>query len=189
MLDWLINIDKQIFLFINQTLSNPVFDSVLPFFRNATNWIPLYAFVLYLSIKNYRKQVWFWVVFAVLTIVITDQLSAHIIKPLVQRNRPYVDLTFSSQVRLLLSNVNRGYSFVSSHATNHFGIAIFFTETIAVLKKYRNWFLSWAFIICLAQVYVGVHYPLDVACGALLGVFLGKVTAHLFNKYYYKFWQ
>lgn len=189
MLDWLIEIDKQIFLFINQTLANPVFDVLLPFCRNAVNWIPLYLLVLYLSIKNYKKQVWFWISFVLLTVLITDQLSAHIIKPLVHRNRPYLDLVFSANVRLLLSNINRGFSFVSSHATNHFGIAIFFTATIPALKKYKNWFLGWAFIICVAQVYVGVHYPIDVIFGAVLGVIIGRITAGLFNKYYYKFWQ
>lgn len=166
-----------------------MFDVVLPFFRNAVNWVPLYLFVLYLSIKNYKKQVWFWLLFALLTILFTDQLSAHIIKPLLQRPRPYSDPLFSSSVRLLLSNINRGFSFVSSHATNHFGIAIFFTTTIPALKKYKIWFLSWAFIICLAQVYVGVHYPVDVICGAFLGIIIGKTLAYLHNKYYYKFWQ
>ena len=182
----MIKLDKQIFLFINQTLVNPVFDIVLPVCRNANTWIPLYILVLFIAIKKYKKQIWFWLLFAILTVFLTDQLSAHIIKPLVQRQRPYMDINFSSQVRLLLSNINRGYSFVSSHATNHFGIAIFFIATLPAIKKYQYWFIGWAVVICFAQVYVGLHYPIDVICGAILGILIGKITARFFNKYFHK---
>ena len=183
LLAWLIKIDKQIFLFINQTLANPVFDFILPIWRNANTWILLYIFVLYLAIKKYKKQSWIWLFFALITVVITDQVSSHFIKNLVARDRPYLDPNFHTQVRLLLSNINRGFSFTSSHATNHFGIALFFITTLSsTFQKYKYLFIAWATIVCFAQVYVGLHFPLDVLCGGILGTIIGKVTATIFNK-------
>jgi membrane-associated phospholipid phosphatase len=179
---WVIEKDQQLFLLINQKLNNSFFDSLLPFCRDAKNWIPLYVFVIYLAIKEYKRKAWIWILFAVLTVCLTDQISASIIKPLVHRPRPYLDEHFYSQVRLLLSNINRGFSFVSSHATNHFGIAIFFVQTINILKKYRWLLYTWAAVICYAQIYVGVHYPIDVFCGALLGILIGFSTAKGFKK-------
>ncbi len=158
----------------------------MPVLRNVNTWIPLYVLLLYIAIKKYGKNGWLWVLCVLATVLITDQLSAHVIKPLVQRDRPYLDATFSAQVRLLLSNFNRGYSFVSSHATNHFGIAIFFISTLPAIKKYKYWFIGWAAFVCFAQVYVGLHYPIDVLCGAVLGIFIGKITAYFFNKNIHK---
>ena len=34
----------------------------------------------------------------------------------------------------------------------------------------------WASLICYAQVYVGVHYPLDVIMGAILGYIIGSLV-------------
>ncbi|RZL15228.1 MAG: phosphatase PAP2 family protein, partial [Pedobacter sp.] len=73
-----------------------------------------------------------------------------------------------------------GYSFPSAHATNHFGIAVFL-----ILVFYKKWKpilplgLLWAFSIAFAQVYVGVHYPVDIICGSLLGTLLGFISFRL----------
>lgn len=182
--DWLIELDKKIFLLINNSLSNSFFDWFLPYWRNAVIWTPLYIFVLFLAIQQYKKKVGYFVFFALLTVLCTDQLSSHVIKPLVARLRPYEDPTMMKQVHLLVSNIHRGYSFTSSHACNHFGIAIFFTATIFSLKKYRWAFLLWASIVAIAQVYVGVHYPLDILCGAILGIIIGNITANIYLKKY-----
>jgi undecaprenyl-diphosphatase len=88
-----------------------------------------------------------------------------------------------SHVRLLINNCSGGYSFTSSHATNHFGLALFLFITLqSVFKKWRYLFLFWAATICYGQVYVGVHYPLDVLCGAILGSATGYITGTVFNK-------
>ncbi len=75
-------------------------------------------------------------------------------------------------------------SFISSHATTHFGVATFVYST---LRKYTTaWvsmFFVWAAVICYAQVYVGVHFPLDVFCGSLVGCLLGSIISKIFNTY------
>lgn len=86
-----------------------------------------------------------------------------------------------SHVRLLLGHCSGGYSFTSSHATNHFGFAVYVSITLKpILKKWKYVFLIWAATISYAQVYVGVHYPLDILCGAILGTTIGIATAELF---------
>jgi undecaprenyl-diphosphatase len=88
----------------------------------------------------------------------------------------------NDSVRFLLSYKPQSSSFTSSHATNHFALAAFFYFT---LKKYFNkWgllFFCWAFMICYAQVYVGVHYPFDVICGGIIGFSIGYGFARFFN--------
>ena len=44
------------------------------------------------------------------------------------------------------------------------------------------WWFVWAATICYAQVYVGIHFPLDVTCGAIIGLILGYIIAKIFNQ-------
>ena len=100
-----------------------------------------------------------------------------------ERLRPCNDPEFYLNVRLLLNHCGGGYSFISNHAANHFGMAAFFFITFKHLFKKWTWIaMFWAVMIGYAQVYVGVHYPLDVFCGALLGLAFGITTGSFFNK-------
>jgi undecaprenyl-diphosphatase len=75
-------------------------------------------------------------------------------------------------------------SFVSAHATTHFGLAFFVVLTLrSYTSRWIMLFFSWAALISYAQVYVGVHYPFDVLCGALIGSALGYFMARIFNNY------
>ena len=126
-------------------------------------------------------------VFAGITILLTDQIASSIIKPAVHRLRPCNDPAVLPDMHLLV-DCGPGFSFISSHASNHFGIAVFL---ILILRKRFSWItppaLLWATLICFAQVYVGLHYPLDVIGGALLGVVIGMITGRFcktsFRKY------
>jgi len=69
----------------------------------------------------------------------------------------------------------------STHATNHFGLATFWFMVIKhTLDQKWFWLWVWAFIVCYAQVYVGVHFPGDVFIGALLGTAIGLLTSNVF---------
>lgn len=177
MFNWLVEIDKQIFLLINQQFTNSFFDWLFPIWRDSTTWIPLYILILFIAIKKLKYRSWVWFLLALTTILLTDQISSHIIKPLIARARPCVDVDFASKVRLLLPHCPGGFSFTSSHACNHFGIALFFITTLSqYLNKWKYLFLIWACVVCYSQIYVGVHYPIDVIFGALIGTIIGKFT-------------
>lgn len=175
--------DKWLFIKLNSQWTNPVFDALLPFFRNSVFWAPLYLFLLVFITLNYgRKGLW-WSLAFICTIALTDMIGARVFKEGVHRLRPCSDPDFAFHVRLLLKQCSGSYSFVSNHAANHFGIATFAFLTFRGV--FRNWMylaFAWALLIGYAQVYVGVHYPFDVVGGAVLGMSMGFLTARLFHQ-------
>lgn len=174
--------DRWLFIRINSTWTNDFLNSVVPWWRDSNTWIPLYLFLTLFAVINFGWRVWPWIVFFVLTASLTDQLSSGLIKGLVQRPRPCNDQDFLFHVNALLGGCSGTFSFPSSHATTHFGMAWFAWLT---MKQYFNkWgylFFFWAATIAYGQVYVGVHYPLDVLGGAVIGSIVGIVTANVFN--------
>lgn len=89
-----------------------------------------------------------------------------------------------TQLRLLV-RCPSGFSFISNHAANHFGMAVFLFLSLRHLVKNWIWFVFlWAASIGFAQVYVGVHYPSDIAGGMLIGIIYGTITSLVFNKYF-----
>jgi membrane-associated phospholipid phosphatase len=175
--------DQSLFVYINQVATHPLTDTLMPFFRESTLWIPFYLFLIVFVFVNFGKKGWVWLLFAFITVLLTDQFSSSIIKNWVQRPRPCSDPLLYGQVRLLLDHCSGGYSFTSSHATNHFGVATFLFVTLG--RYFGNWkylLFIWASLICYAQVYVGVHYPLDVVFGALLGFLIGHFVCWAYQK-------
>jgi len=172
MLEQLIQWDIQLFYIINNDWNNSVFNAILPFLRNKLLWIPLYLFLFTFILYNLRNKAIFILLFAGLTIFAADFTSSKLIKPQVERLRPCNNKVMKSTV-ILLVHCGHGYSFTSSHATNHFAIAVFL---VLVLSWKLSWLLLfWAGIVSFSQIYVGVHYPLDVLGGAILGVLIGGI--------------
>lgn len=176
--------DKALFSNINGKWTNPLFDNIMPWVRTSNNWVPLYIVLLVLIIYRWKKNAWKWVLLAAINVGLTDQISSSIFKPLFHRLRPCADPEIMYQSRLLLDHCSGGFSFTSSHAANHFGIAIFIVITLQpILKNYRFLFLIWATLIAYAQVYVGVHYPMDILFGSMIGVIVGYVNGKIFLKF------
>jgi undecaprenyl-diphosphatase len=179
----LVKWDQAIFEKINGDWSNSFFDSVMPFMRNSLHWAPLYLFVLTMVLFNFRIRGIWWVVFFLSTIALTDMTGTYLFKHLVQRPRPCNDPFFWQHVRLVVNQCSAGYSFISNHAANHFGMAVFFIITFRrTLGKWVWLAMLWAPLIAYAQVYVGVHYPMDVFAGAIVGSIYGTMTGFIFNK-------
>ena len=182
-IEWLIQEDKKLFVLINSTCTNSFLDSVYPWWRDANTWVPLYVFLLAFMFLNFGKRTWPWLAFALFNILLSDQVSSTFFKNYFMRLRPCSDPEMFYQVRLLLGHCSGGYSFTSSHATNHFGFAMFLTQTVKpYLSQYKWLFFLWAGSIAYGQVYVGVHYPLDIFFGALLGCALGYLVASFYNR-------
>ena len=173
--------DTWLFLQINQHWTNALFDSVFPWWRESVAWAPLYVFLIALVFVNFRKQAWLIILFVLITVTLSDQISSSVLKKWIERPRPCNEPALLHQVRLLLNHCSGGYSFTSSHATNHFAISMFLFMTMrAFLGKWIWLFFAWSASICYGQIYVGVHYPLDVFCGALLGLGIGWLTGTAF---------
>lgn len=180
-IDNLIAWDRKVFSYLNSKYTNSFFDTVLPFLRESLFWVPLYLFLLIFVLQNFGKHKWWHLGFTLLTVTLTDVTSSRLIKNTVQRLRPCNDPIMADKVRLLLNHCSGGFSFTSSHAANHFGIAMFMYLTC---KQYSKWFgllFVWAFAIGYSQIYVGVHYPLDVFYGMIVGLLIGWLTNHMYK--------
>lgn len=174
MIEFLYAIDKELFVFINQTLSTPVGDILWPY---ATNYS------LFLPVRVLLVGIWVWLLvrggvrgrtaalLLIPVLLLADQLSSSVIKALVNRPRP---CQLSDGVPLLpgvhlLVDCGSGRSFPSSHAVNNFAAATLFAH------YYRRWawvFFGFAAVVAISRVAVGVHFPSDVIGGALIGTSL-----------------
>jgi undecaprenyl-diphosphatase len=185
-MDAIYSFDSQLFLWLNG-LHAGWLDTVMVSITGMWPWIPIYILLAYLVIKQYGKRS-IWIFLAVgIVILCSDQLSAHVCKPLFHRLRPCFNPDLEGLVHLPKGLPGGRYGFVSSHAANTFAVAAFLTA--ALRKRYRSigwWLFAWAFISSYSRIYIGVHYPGDVLAGAVLGILVGliiwKLTTLLFNK-------
>lgn len=175
--------DKQVFILINTNCANSIFDRLFPIWRESSFWIPLYLFLLVFILYNFKVKAWGWILFFILTVAVSDQISSSLLKEWIGRIRPCRDENMQQFVRLLVNYCPRNGSFTSSHATNHFAMAMFIYITLKpYFRKWNALFFVWAGSIAFGQVYVGVHYPLDVIGGAFLGCMIGKLLAGIFQR-------
>jgi undecaprenyl-diphosphatase len=174
MIGWLEALDRTVFIFINRTLSNPVGDALWPLITDYDRLWPirvlLIAAWLWLLVKGGRKGRTV-ALLVIPLVVLSDQLSSSVLKQLFDRARPCHTINgipIVPEVRLLVG-CGSGRSFPSSHAVNNFAVATLFT------MHYRRWgwaFFTWASLVALSRVAIGVHYPSDILGGALFGVIL-----------------
>ncbi|MDZ4072486.1 MAG: phosphatase PAP2 family protein [Sediminibacterium sp.] len=178
-LEW----DSWLFLKINTIVTHPLLDKIFPLWRDSELWVPFYLFLIVLAIVNFGKKAGSWILFAIINVALTDQASSSLIKNWFARIRPCNEELLVGKMRLLLEHCSGGFSFTSSHATNHFGFAMFvFLTTRHLFGKWGKCLFVWAATISYGQVYVGVHYPIDILFGALLGSGIGALTAGYYNR-------
>lgn len=183
MLETLVRIDQQLLLWLNGH-HTPLWDHIMYFVSGRYEWIPLYLILLAYIIRKYRWQsLWMLLVITVL-ITLSDQL-ANMFKEGVQRYRPCKDPDIGHLVHLVNNYCRSSYGFVSGHAANCFALATFIS-----LFLRRKWMtigiFLWAIIVSYSRIYLGVHYPGDVICGAMLGAMLAVPVFYLCNKYLVK---
>jgi undecaprenyl-diphosphatase len=174
MVELLYSLDTAIFHFCNQTLSNPLFDAIMP---PITNWnqspvgIAFFALIwLFIFIKG-GKRGRTAALLLIPLIYCSDHLSSSVIKSIVARPRPCHlagGVPILSDIHLLVP-CGGGYSFPSSHAVNNFAFATLMTF---FYRKLWYVFFAYAGLMGFSRISVGVHYPSDVIGGAIIGIIL-----------------
>ena len=184
---WLQNIleiDKELFLSLNG-LHNSFWDTIMLMVTRKETWIPFFSIILFYIIKNYKIKALPIVVFLALAILLSDQFSV-LLKDNIQRFRPVHDPVIGPLVHNVLRKGSL-YGFVSSHAANGFAVLAF---TTSIFKNRNYWFLLlfWAILFSYSRIYSGVHYPLDILGGAVLGWIIGigcfKLLTIVENRYF-----
>jgi undecaprenyl-diphosphatase len=174
----LLELDKQLFYFINQGLANPITDYLMPIITSFNYWLPLYLFGMFYLLFKYRLKGLYILLVLLFVVGLCDLVNAQILKEYFARVRPCRDL---SGVNLLV-NCGSGLSFPSNHAVNNFSAAMVLSH---FFKRKVGVFFSIAFLVAISRVFVGVHYVVDISAGAIVGMLVAITITTLVSKYKY----
>jgi undecaprenyl-diphosphatase len=168
-------IDEYFFRLIN--LSGGVqMDEIMILISSKWLWIPLYVFILFKLYKTFSNE-FLKITFSLgLLIFLSDFGSVELFKEVFQRARPCY---FLKGVRVV-DGCGGPFGFISSHAANAFAVAFF----VSFLFKKYWWFVSlfsWAVLIGLSRVYLGVHYPFDILGGIFWGLFVSSFVYYIYK--------
>lgn len=180
MLENILEYERSLFLYLN-SFKTPVVDNFMWLYSGKIIWIPMIILFLYIFIKKQRWQQMLLVLIAIgLVILLCDQFASGFCKPLFHRFRPTHHPEFMDQVKIVFGYRGGRYGFISSHAANAFGYAMF------IVLLFRNKFFSiviftWAVLQAYSRIYLGVHFITDIIPGIIVGLFFGWFVFWLFK--------
>lgn len=168
------SLDKELLLYLNSLHS--LFGDVFMWVLSAKlTWLPLIVLLLALIVKNKGRESILIILGIALAILLADQVASSFFKPLVERLRPSRSPSIMHELHIVNNYRGGLYGFVSSHSANVFAVAVF----TSLLFKYRSYtlvILIWAASVSYSRIYLGVHYPMDIICGAICGIASGYIA-------------
>lgn len=183
MLEKIIALDKQLFVFLNG-LGSPTFDGLWLIITKQAYWAPFFLLVFYLLIKKIGwKNFFIAVVFIALLILLCDQ-SANLFKNYFQRLRPCNDPQIKDIIRVVKSS--NSFSFYSGHATNSMATTVFIFLIIRKYYKYAILLFLFPLIFAFSRIYLGLHFPIDILTGYAFGALYGTLFYKVYQKYFTK---
>ena len=175
--------DTSLFLCLNG-MHNRFWDYFMTMYSDKFVWIPFYVAFLIVMIRNFRpKVVLSYLLVVAAIILVCDQVSSSLLKPMVERMRPSnLDNPISPMVHVVFPYRGGRYGFPSSHAANAWGISFF--AILLVKRKWLTGFLvPWAVLMTYSRVYLGVHYPGDLLVGTFIGILTAVVAYQLCKRF------
>ena len=186
MIDQLIELDKSLFLYLNN-LGSETWDGLWLVITNKLTFIPLYGFLLFLIFKKFGwKPLLLMVLVIVAMITFTDQIT-NVFKDGFMRARPCRADGVSDLARFVAERCGK-YGFFSGHSSNSMAAAVFGGLILRpYFKRLIFILLFWSFVVAYSRIYVGVHYPLDIICGMAFGALSGflfyRLAKYLIKRY------
>jgi len=175
-MNWLVEIDTALLRLLNVEWIHPLLDRVIPLFSHFDLWkIPLIALLIFIVIRERLKGVLI-VVGLGLTILLSEAMCSLAVKELIDRVRP---CHIHAWVRLIEGYCPKSPAFPSSHATN---ITAGITYLSFFFPRWLFAMVPLALLVGYSRVYLGVHYPLDVVGGAILGAGCGLAVFVVFKR-------
>ena len=166
MLNKIIELDKAAMIFFNKSITNSLFDFIMPIITSKDFLTVIGMLLIFYLTVFCGKKGRITILVLVFAVGSSDAICAQIIKPWVGRIRPSHE--FNEFINLLVSKGGK-WSFPSNHAANSFAFA---TVLSYFFEQKKVMLYTLASIIAFSRVYVGVHYPLDIIFGAVVGYIL-----------------
>lgn len=181
MIDQLLAWDTSLFLWLNQ-MGSSFYD---PFWvlmsEKATNVVVYLILVTIYGRKYGLKSALLLFLAGIVLVGLTDQLT-NLFKNGFMRLRPCHNPELDGIIRLVKSSCGGKYSFFSGHSSNSFALAFFFSLIFKEVKKLMPVLMIFAGTVAYSRVYLGVHYPIDILCGALAGITMATLVYSIVNK-------
>ncbi len=172
LIDKLLPFERSLFFAINGS-DSVLLDNVMWTYTGILTWVPMILFILYIAFRNQMLKEGLLVLVALsLVILLSDQLSSSVFKPLCKRYRPTHHPDYMHIVDIVREYRGGQYGFISGHAANSFGLAMFFT-LLFKNKLVTGFFILWALINCYSRIYLGVHFISDIIAGLIFGSLIG----------------
>ena len=173
-IEFLNHIDTELFLFLNG-IHNEFLDSFMYGITNKFIWIPLYLFIIILTVHDQKKES-IWIILGVIILIsLSDLIVSGMMKPYFERLRPSRDPDLEGLVHVVNEYRGGSFGFASGHAATSFCLATFIW---LALRKQRPWIwilFIWSVVFSYSRIYLGVHYPADILVGALIGYSLALI--------------
>lgn len=176
----MLQFDLTAFHYLNGIWTNPFFDWLMPVVTTQKNWVPLLVVGWFFLLLGFSGRFRKLALMLALVVTLSDQISSHLIKPIWGRQRPCC----SAIEKRLLVGCTKSKSFPSSHAANSAAVAGFIWLETGWAIGLPLTLLS--ILIAYSRVYVGVHYPLDVFAGFLLGWAVALFVWYISRKFHTK---
>ncbi|MDT0608607.1 phosphatase PAP2 family protein [Croceitalea rosinachiae] len=180
MLEKLLKWDRDTFIYLNG-LGNENYDAFWVTVTNMATWIPLFLLFIALFVLKFPKQEAFKKVMTVFALALFITVITYLTKEVIARLRPSNDLEINTLIRILKKPTD--YSFFSGHAASSFSITVLVFLFLKANFKWAALFFLWPILFCTSRIYVGVHYPIDIIVGTIVGILSGFLFFKLYNRF------